>query len=91
MKLHDDEDGTVHLDLSAVYNHNGLAEYVTALAGSAGRADAQSDPSPWRFGVTLGGGSIVGQDSGIVRDHRRPVPMPDRMSHQVSMGDSMHT
>ncbi|MXX36213.1 MAG: hypothetical protein F4107_12865 [Gemmatimonadetes bacterium] len=29
MKLHDDEDGTVHLDLSAVYNHNGLAEYVT--------------------------------------------------------------
>jgi len=29
VKLHDDEDGTVHLDLSLVYNHNGLAEYVT--------------------------------------------------------------
>ncbi len=33
---------------------------IVALAGSAGRADAQSDPSPWRLGVSLGGGALVG-------------------------------
>ncbi len=33
---------------------------MTALAATAGRAEAQSDPSPWRFGVTLGGGALVG-------------------------------
>ena len=33
---------------------------IAALAGPVGRADAQSDPSPWRFGVTLGGGAFVG-------------------------------
>ena len=33
---------------------------MTALAGTAGRAEAQSDPSPWRFGVTIGGGASVG-------------------------------
>lgn len=33
---------------------------TAALAGPVGRADAQSDPSPWRFGVTLGGSVPVG-------------------------------
>ena len=33
---------------------------ITALAGTAGRADAQSDPSPWRFGVSIGGGALLG-------------------------------
>ena len=33
---------------------------IVALAGTAGTADAQSDPSPWRFGVSLGGGALVG-------------------------------
>lgn len=33
---------------------------MTALAATADRAEAQSDPSPWRFGVTLGGGASVG-------------------------------
>ncbi len=29
MKLHREGDESLHLDLSVVYNHNGLAEYVT--------------------------------------------------------------
>ena len=29
MKLYEDGDESFHLDLSAVYNHNGLAEYLT--------------------------------------------------------------
>ena len=33
---------------------------IVALAGTAGRADAQTDRSPWRFGVTIGGGATVG-------------------------------
>lgn len=33
---------------------------MTLLAGTAGRAQAQSDPSPWRFGVSIGGGALVG-------------------------------
>ena len=33
---------------------------IVALSGTAGRADAQSDPSPWRFGVSLGGGALIG-------------------------------
>lgn len=33
---------------------------IVALAGTAARTDAQSDPSPWRFGVTLGGGALLG-------------------------------
>lgn len=37
-----------------------IALLMTALAGIADRAGAQSDPSPWRFGVTLGGGALVG-------------------------------
>ena len=32
---------------------------VVALAGTADRAAAQSDPSPWRFGVSLGGGALL--------------------------------
>ena len=37
-----------------------LLVLMTALAGTANAAHAQSDPSPWRFGVTLGGGALVG-------------------------------
>ena len=37
-----------------------LLVLMTALTGTAGGAEAQSDPSPWRFGVTLGGGALVG-------------------------------
>ena len=33
---------------------------ITALAGTSSRAEAQSDPSPWRFGVSLGGGTLLG-------------------------------
>lgn len=37
-----------------------LLPLIAALAGTVSRADAQSGSSTWRFGVSVGGGALVG-------------------------------